>query len=87
LVGVIFDVGAALVAVEDVVGRDRDQVRADLSGRLRDRLDRDGVDRVALGDLDLGAVDRRVGRQVHDHVRTRRLERSVTASRSVTSRS
>ena len=86
LVRVPLDVGAGRGAVEDVVGRDVDDVGADAPGRLGDVAGPEGVDGEGPVGVALTGVDRRPGPGVDDDVGAQPLRRSPsTASRSATS--
>ena len=69
---IVFFVGAVLAAVEYVVGRVMQQQGAAAPGLLREQPRRDGVDPLGQLGLGLGAINRRVGGGIDDHVGAQR---------------
>ena len=67
--GIVFDVGALLGAVEDVVGRVVDDEGTEPGGFFAENARRDGVDRGSAFLIALGLVDSRVGRRIDDDIR------------------
>ena len=79
--GVGLEPRLALGAVEDVVGRDVDDQRADLAAAAGDVARARAVDRLGGRAVGLRAVDVGVGRAVDDGVRARRERAPRTAPR------
>ena len=66
---IVLSVGAALGAVEDIIGRDMDQRNAGFAARRRDIGRSDAIGGPSGIGLALGAVHRRIGGGVDDDVR------------------